>query len=580
MVVLILLLLVAVCIAGLLYVIYSFSPEARWRRRVHRAKRQIKHLKDAADHRLAQLHDSWRQQQHRLLQETLDQHLARMSVKELERFPGIGPKTVETLRQVGLDNLQKVRRRLDRLPAELRSRADLVRHAVLKICGEFVQTCQQEPKHLQNVSAPLYEEWTNLQTRYQQDMHLTRESLRRLDELHRELERLYEQYRQVTGAVAFWRRLLLQRAPGLPVAAATSPLSDIESELARLEQSAWATPSRPPIPTATSPAATLPQSPVADSYKNSPTPAAVVPPKAGPVPQPESAPAPTPHRPAPGFTLIRPLSPPAPPAIDPLDLEISLLYMLARSDGRLAQQERAWIADYCLRRYSRDPVLSGRVRSLCSYYEQAPMDTAAILAKLQQCRQDKRWQEIWPELQALASAGNSKNGRKWQTLKQLAEILALPLEAPNESQTSSPPQQVHREQPLDEKRNGPVLTFPPATPSESPLEAPAQAPPSAVLSREQACQLLGLSAHNSLSATYIRQRYRELLPLYNPKQEEIKGPEFVALAEQKRRQLHEAACLLLQQCGIADPQRYLEEQEATQTEYSRDNPTLDAIFGI
>jgi len=580
MVVLILLLLVAGCIAGLLYAIYSFSPEAHWRRRVRRAKRQIKHLQDGADRRLAQLHDSWRQQQHRLLQEALDQHLAGMSVKELERFPGIGPKTVETLRQVGLDNLQQVRRRLAHLPAELRSRADLVRHAVLKICREFVQTCQQEPKHLQDVSPRLYEEWTNLQTRYRQDLHLTRESWRRLDQLHRELERLYEQYRQVTGVVAFWRRLLSKPAPGVPVAAPTSPLADIESELARLEQSPWTTPSRPPIPPATSPAATLPQSPSADTNKNSPSPAAVVPPKVSPVPSPVNPPAATPHRPASGVALIRPLSPPAPPAIDPLDLEISVLYMLARADGRLAQQERAWIADYCLRRYSRDPVLSVRVRSLCTYYEQAPMDTAAILDRLQQCRQDKRWREIWPELQALASVGNSKNGRKWQTLKQLAEILALPLEAPNESQTSSSPQRVHREQPLDEKRNGPVSTSLPTAPIEPPLETPAQAPLSATLSREQACQLLGLSAHNSLSATYIRQKYRELLPLYNPEQEKIKGPEFVALAEQKRRQLRDATCLLLQLCGIADPQRYLEEQETTTTEYSRDNPTLDAIFGI
>ncbi len=579
MVVLILLLLGAVCIAGLLYAIYSFSPEARWRRRVRRAKRQIKHLKDATDRRLAQLHDSWRQQQHCLLQEALDQFLASKSVKELERFPGIGPKTVETLRQVGLDNLQKIRRRLDHLPAELRSRADLVRHAVLKICSEFGQTCQQEPKRLQDVSPRLYKEWTNLQTRYQQDLDLTRESLRRQDELHRELERLYRQYRQVTGVVAFWRRLLLGPAPGWPVAAPTSLLFDIESELARLEQSTWATPSRPRIPPATSPAATLPQSPSADSNKNSPIPAAVVPPKASQVPSPAATPAAIPHRPAPGVTLLRPLSPPAPPAIDTLDLEISLLYMLARSDGRLAQQERAWIADYCLRRYSRDPILSVRVRSLCTYYEQALIDTAAILAKLQQCRHDKRWQEIWPELQALASAGNSKNGRKWQTLKQLAEILALPLEAPNESQTSSPPLQVHREQPLDEKRNGPVSTSLPPAPIEAPLEAPAQAPPSAALSREQACQLLGLAVHHSLSATHIRQRYRELLPLYNPKQEEIKGPEFVALAEQKRRQLRDAACLLLQQCGIPDPPRYLEEQETTTAEYSRDNPTLDAIFG-
>jgi len=251
--------------------------------------------------------------------------------------------------------------------------------------------------------------------------------------------------------------------------------------------------------------------------------------------------------------------------------------MLARSDGRLAQQERFWIADYCLRHYSRDPVLSVRVRSLCTYYEQAAIDPAAILAKLQQCRHHQRWRVIWPELKALARARNSKDGRKWQVLKQLAEILALPLEAPTERQTSSPPQQVHHEQRLAEKRNAPLLASPPAEPR---LEAPAQAQPLPTDNREQACQLLGLSAHDSLVATHIRQKYRELLPLYNPKQEEIKGPEFVALAEQKRRQLREAACLLLRQCGVADPQRYLDEQETITTEYSRDNPTLDAIFGI
>lgn len=482
-----------VVVLGLLYGVYALSPERRWRRRVRLAERALAQRQLSERRRLAQLQWNLHQTQQHLLEQALSRQLAALPVEELDRFPGIGPKTVAGLRAAGMSNLEQVRRQLTGLPTELRSRAGLVQAAVRQLSQELVEGWRKEPKRL---PPDLYQRWAYQQECHERDQAESQARLKLLADLSTELQRYQAQFRSAATLWAFWRRLLGRVASPLPADALSHPLLDIEGELIRREK------------------------------------------------------------------LARVCPVPVPSADELLDLEIRLLYMLARADGRLAKQELGWIRDYCQRHFTGDQTLANRVRCLCAHYEQAKIDAQTTWEKLRQYYRHKRWGEIWPELIQLAQLGNQGNGRKQQTLEQLSRIFHLPLppppqEAPAETKSESQP---GANRPSN---NGPV-----------------EVPGSPKLDNTQARQLLGLPMQGPLIPEQIRKQYRELLPLYDPEKEKIKGPEFVALAEQKRLQLHTAACLLLAELGISDVEGFLEQSDSPVAEYRRENPALDAIFGM
>jgi hypothetical protein len=101
------------------------------------------------------------------------------------------------------------------------------------------------------------------------------------------------------------------------------------------------------------------------------------------------------------------------------------------------------------------------------------------------------------------------------------------------------------------------------------------------MSAVEARRQLGLASVGALTAELIRQQYEKFAQLYDPAKEQVKGADFVALAEQKRQKIRQAAVLLLRELSVADPERYLDEPPADKkADFTRENPGLDAIMGL
>ena len=96
----------------------------------------------------------------------------------------------------------------------------------------------------------------------------------------------------------------------------------------------------------------------------------------------------------------------------------------------------------------------------------------------------------------------------------------------------------------------------------------------------EARRALGLSSVGVPAAEEIRKQYQKLCELYDPSKEQVKGQEFVELAERKRQEIRRAALALLRELQTPDPERYLDSALAACSDFTRENPDLDAIMGV
>ncbi|MCS7016040.1 MAG: TerB family tellurite resistance protein [Gemmatales bacterium] len=535
-----LMLMITVVVVAVGYGIYAWSPEGRWHRRVVRAEKQLQALRLAENERLERVKQRWQATVFQLCSEAAEWHLAGCDVQMLDRFPGIGPKTVEQLRQAGLNDLAAVYRARDRLPVALRSRMGLVQAAIAQLYDEaqrrFRQHPGQLPEHLQR-------KYALQEAHYQRELEHIEARLRILSESQEELSKLRRQY---LGQASFWalaRRWWRKQPTALPDPVLNHPILNVEAYLLERER-------RARVPKET---------------------------QIGPLPQDTRRPGPVSQEPSTsgvGTTGLRgerratPAPKPASPP-DLVDLEIRILYLLARADGRLSQQERDWIIAYCQREFARDMNSANRVRLLCASYENASLSLEDILALLQQTASHPRWPTAWPAWLELVQLAQHANPRKRELCQRIAQVLQLPLPEFFEKDcrvggtTSAPP---------DGK---PQLAA--GAPDIAGRTLEAQDTP---LSLEQARELLRLPSEGLLQPDQIRRQYESLLPLYDPEKERVKGAEFVALAECKRGQIRQAAVLLLRQAGVENPERYLDEPLQPEADVSRYNPDLDQILGM
>ncbi|MCS7166221.1 MAG: hypothetical protein RMI91_01745 [Gemmatales bacterium] len=534
------LLIITLVLVAVAYGVYAWSPEGRWHRRVVRAQKQFQALRQAEMERLEQAKQRWQATITQLCSKAAEWQLAGCNVQMLDRFPGIGPKTVEQLRQAGLQDLAAVYRARDQLPAALRSRMGLVQAAIAQLYDEaqrrFWQHPEELPEHLRG-------KYALQEAHYQREVEHIEARLEILSESLRELNKLRRQYARQASFWALAQRWWRRQPTALPDQVLSHPLLDVESYLVERER-------RICVPKEE---------------------------QRGPLPQDTRRPVPVnqePSRSEPG--RIRPAdarhaSPAPKPGSTPdlVELEIRILYLLARADGRLHPQERDWIKSYCQREFARDTNLANRVRLLCASYENASLSFDDVLPLLQQTASDPRWRTAWPAWLELLGLAQPTNPRKRELCQRIAQILRLPLPERFEEEshiggtTSAPP---------DGK---PQLATGGAETASRALEN--QDTP---LTLEHARQLLGLSSQGLVSPQQIRQQYESFLQLYDPEKERVKGPEFVALAERKRVQIRQAAVLLLRQAAVEDPERYLDEPLPPQADISRENRGLDLILGM
>ncbi len=108
-----------------------------------------------------------------------------------------------------------------------------------------------------------------------------------------------------------------------------------------------------------------------------------------------------------------------------------------------------------------------------------------------------------------------------------------------------------------------------------PSQCVAQPATTAVAPREECLKVLGISETTSLSAELVRRQYHLLFERVSPEKVISMGPEFVALAQSKQREIRQATEFLLESMG-----EKLERQPTAPADHDlRHNPDLDDVFG-
>lgn len=556
---------------------YAFSLEGRWRRRVRSAQRQLEAIRAAEQLRLEQTRSDWLATEKRITLEGAERQLAAVDVEELDRFPGIGPKTVQTLRQAGLVNLKEIYLKQANLPEILRARAGLVQAAIAHKHHELQEQLRQHPEQLPH---DLYSKYIAQQEQAKRELGHLGQRLQLLTELERDLKQLEQQYAPRSTLWAFVQRWCKRQPSALPADLLQHPLLDVEKQLLERERTALkGQPAGrfqiggavgtvfpgPPSEPSVRPLATGSTSARADKLGRSAAITTSAPPPSLFAPTVQSSASPSadkatvPVPPTPSFVSPR-------AQVDLVDLEIRILFLLAQADNRLSRAERDWIANYAQRQLARDQASQNRVRGLCAHYEQARPNADAILEELAQCAHEPRWQQAWPSWLELVNLSANAHSRKWELLKHLSDILQLPLPS---SKTVSDSKAAGRDG---------VSELGSAAPTIGTEGGQLSRIPQAEMTDSEARRLLGLALAGALAPMDIRKQYETQCELFNPEKERIKGPEFVQLAERKRQEIREAAVFLLRQLGVADPERFLDEPAPPHSDVSRDNPDLDAIF--
>jgi uncharacterized tellurite resistance protein B-like protein len=229
-----------------------------------------------------------------------------------------------------------------------------------------------------------------------------------------------------------------------------------------------------------------------------------------------------------------------------LELTVQLAFAVARADGRLARKEREVIDAYLRSRCGEDPALLNRALALAAHYETAAIDVDACLWQVRALAADADRRALLGFVTEVADASGGRNDRETALLERVAGKLGLSVASP----AAAPPKE-------PEPAAAPDAASGPASPQD----------PYAVLEIDPA---------TPLTPDLIRRQYNLLDERFAPEKFAAVGPDFVALANQKREAVRRAAAALLEPLGEA-----LERAPPDAGPKDlRPNPDLDALFGV
>jgi tellurite resistance protein len=231
-----------------------------------------------------------------------------------------------------------------------------------------------------------------------------------------------------------------------------------------------------------------------------------------------------------------------------MELTIQLGFAVARCDGHITDKERAAIKEELRRRYEYDSALFNRARAFSAQYEEAEIDVDVCLQRIAALFTVPHRQALLAFAYEIAEASRGINKREAALLDKIAQRLGVEPPAPKEKSAS-----------------------PSAEPKAAPPEEMRARPPS----REEHLAALEIDPAAPLSADLIRRQLQLLSERFSPEKVAALGSEFVAMAQAKREAALAAARALIAPFG--EP---LERPAALAPQGLRDNPDLDAAFGV
>jgi tellurite resistance protein len=513
-----------------LYLPYCKTPEKRWANKVLRLIDEGGGRLKTEKWELQRMRTEAEKEKSRLTAQAFTSMIWAVRVDELEAFPGIGPATVSRLREAGFDNLARLTNAAIHIHGLGAKRLADIHQAVQQLNHQArlrfdSGQCQE--------AATLKDELAEVEKRYQQQFSVGEA---RAERIERFLNSLH-QPGQVAKSVTFVGYLGLRSKPNLPSRILENPLPDLEAALAAADER---------------------QRRTSAGYKHAVKgPAVERPVLAVPLTAPNAIPLDSKFGPAaPGLVLAgagtqaaaRAVPPPPTSPVTPvliMDLTIQVAVAAARADGPVEHQERELIKAEIKQRYGYDQALMNQAQAFYAYYETGKIDLGTCLGQIKE-----RF-----GLQA-----------RLAFLQMANKIMELP-PGPNAQEAAF----LHKVCGC----LGVDRALLPKLGARKKEERIAVTENREIPTRTDHLSVLEIDPKSALSANLIRRQYNRLSERFTPEKTKAMGPEFVALAEEKKRALLIAAQALLAPLGES-----LEVPAPVPTPKGlRDNPDLDAVFG-
>ncbi len=534
---------------------YSRSPEKRWRDTMLRAYQTAQRQAMAEQAEVQRLRNKQRAEKKALVQEAFARFLASISVNELEAYPGIGPATVDRLKQAGYKNLAKLQNAWIRIHGLGEKRLADVNSALRQLTRQaesrFRAGACQDSHELEIQLQQLGAKYAELECRAQARAKGAAEVVRQLD-------KPVALARQVTFWKYFWKdaqvlvppELLHRALPDLRNAVTTAEQQALKAFRIRKATGNSRSESKSrtvaPIADALAVLDVVPVAPSVPDRKPSSAPVGVPAPVKAQI-------TPFPHVNSGPSALRRAQVTPPPEAQAHADTDqelvqatIEFAFAVARSDGRITRKEKTLIEEHLQRQYASDPALLNRVKAYCAHYETAAIKVDDCLQRIREWSPVEERAHLLEFACRIADACGPMNQREVQFLQRVSREWDVPWQPPADTATPEPPE-----------------------------AAAAATVPQWPFTISDPRALLEIDAAVPLTTDLIRRHYHLLSSRLTPERAEAMGPEFVALAQSKCQAIRAAAEELLQPFG--EP---LEPADApAQSAELRYNPDLDAMFG-
>lgn len=221
-------------------------------------------------------------------------------------------------------------------------------------------------------------------------------------------------------------------------------------------------------------------------------------------------------------------------------------FVMAKSDGRVAQSERAVIRAFLAAQFGHHDALARHIDPLMEQTEAAIPTEAEALAEARAVTTLLERQELYRVAEQIADAAGDRKPRERDALERIATALGITIASPTAPTVSVPA---------------------PPTPVAPVVAAPAPPPDPRTA--------LEIPPGTELNPELIRRKYSLLAGKVDPTKARDMGPEFARLAEEKVARLRAAAETLIAPFG--EP---LEKPAAPPPPADpRHNPDLDDFFG-
>jgi len=519
--ILIVLFLLSIAI-GIVWWLYSRTPAYQWKRSIESQRNALLSESKAIQKQI----DAVAKQQAQRKEDYFHRQIQGLSLNALIAYHGIGPGIVQMLRDAGYYNVaEAVNRNFEGIRGIGLEKNRLIREAVQKAIAEA-------RSRFDAAASPEGQEFRRSlnSEEFAQERRDREVAAEKLSLLSRQVE-AYRGHHERAVQVSLWK-FICGQAHAVPGEWFDRPIPIVEPIVV---------PPPPPTPVPVPPRVSpLPKTPTIAKPSSSP-----------PVVVPPPTPPPVVHKPEPPTDIF--MSTPSAPAPENLPAQVNpqleqlralcrFGYIVAKSDGRIAQVEKKFIREILAERFGHDPKLARHIDPTMEQVERSIPTEGECIADVMKQFPAAEYPRLVRSAENIADAsGSERNPRERDLLARIRREFQLP------------------EETVVEVTASPVVVTSPSSPAivETPME------------------VLEITPGTELSAELIRRKYYMLTDRLDPSKAAGLGDQFTKMAEQKRIEVRFAAESLIKQFG--EP---LEVEKPKPPSDSRHNPDLDDVFGM